>query len=66
EGFTVAPNGVHLETMAEIEVRKDQIMTLAIASDLMPPGNLTEMTDAERRELADWLAAKGAVALEQE
>ena len=66
DGFTAAPNGVHLETMAEIEVRKDQIMTLAIASDLMPPGNLTEMTDAERGELGDWLASKDAIALKQE
>lgn len=66
EGFAAAPNGVHLETMAEVEVRKDQIMTLAIASDLMPPGNLTEMTDAERKELAAWLAEKGAVTLDLE
>ncbi len=61
ETFTAAPNGVKFDTLAEVEGRKDQILTRAVASDLMPPGNLTEITDDERQELGDWLKAKGAV-----
>ncbi|MBN8629315.1 MAG: urate hydroxylase PuuD [Rhodobacterales bacterium] len=60
EGFPSPPAGLRLETMADITAHKDMIFTVAIASDLMPPGNLTEMTEEERKRLADWLASVGA------
>jgi uncharacterized membrane protein len=30
---------------------------MAVTTDAMPPANLTEMTDDERRLLAEWLSA---------
>ena len=53
-----AENDYLINLKAEIEVRKDQIMTLAIASDLMPPGNLTGITEAERDTIARWYAGR--------
>ena len=60
EGFTAPPGGVLLETVGEMLVAKDRIFTQVIATDIMPPGNMTEITDAERAQLGKWLAAVGA------
>ncbi len=57
--FTSPPSGVRLETLDQIKAMKAQIAAVAIASDLMPPGNWTEMTDAERVQLGDWLNGLG-------
>ncbi len=64
EGFTSPPGGVRFETMDHIRSRSDVIATQAINSDLMPPGNMTEMTDAERKKLGDWLEAIGTQSTE--
>lgn len=55
EGWTAPPGGVVLETVAHIKAQKSKIISQAITEDIMPPGNLTEMTDGERKQLADWL-----------
>ncbi|MFV0244450.1 MAG: urate hydroxylase PuuD [Qingshengfaniella sp.] len=60
DGFTSPPAGLRLETLAQAQARKDLIYSAAITNDIMPPGNLTEMTDAERAILADWLISVGA------
>lgn len=60
EGFTSPPGGVRFETMDHIRSRSGVIITQAIDSDIMPPGNMTEMTDVERKKLGDWLAAAGS------
>ncbi len=60
EGFTAPPAGVLLETVDEMLVAKDRMFTQAIATDTMPPGNMTEMTEVERAQLGEWLAAVGA------
>jgi uncharacterized membrane protein len=62
KGYEAPPAGVRFETMAQMEAYKDQMYTQAIASDLMPPGNWTEITDTERQALGEWLVSVGAVA----
>ncbi len=66
KGFASAPGGVRFETLAQILVRKDQIYTQTIAADLMPPGNLTKMTNIERAALGDWLSSQGAAVIPNE
>jgi uncharacterized membrane protein len=49
-----APNGVRLETRAQIEASEEAIVEQAVRLRTMPPGNATGMTDAERELLAAW------------
>lgn len=60
EGWTSPPAGVLLETVQHIKAQKDTIIAQAIAEDIMPPGNITEMTGDERARLAAWLDSIGA------
>jgi uncharacterized membrane protein len=53
-----APNGVRLETRAQIEARAAEIERVAVQTRVMPPGNSTGMTEAERGLLAVWLASR--------
>jgi len=57
EGFTVAPLGVQLDTPERIRAHAQKIHAQAVATRAMPIGNLTGMTDAERAQLAAWVAA---------
>ena len=65
EGFASPPAGVMLETVAQMTAMKDKMFTQAIADDIMPPGNLTEITDNERARLGEWLTSVGAKELSQ-
>jgi uncharacterized membrane protein len=56
EGIAAAPKGVMLETPQQIR-RWAQAMRPQIASEAMPPGNLTDMTDNERAQILAWIAA---------
>jgi uncharacterized membrane protein len=53
-----APNGVRLETLAQMEQHADAIEA-QVRSRAMPPGNATALTDAERAQLVAWAAARG-------
>ena len=55
-GFTEPPSGVAFDTPAEIHARAAQIQQLAVSSTVMPLGNQTNMTGAERTELGQWIA----------
>ncbi|WP_373086953.1 urate hydroxylase PuuD [Zhongshania sp.] len=55
EMFTVAPAGVMLDTLAEIRQWAPRIRARAINSRDMPFMNKTEMSDAERATLGQWL-----------
>jgi uncharacterized membrane protein len=55
DGITTAPKGVHLDTPAQIQRNKSEIYMQAVLTRAMPPNNLTEITDQERRVLRDWL-----------
>ena len=59
EGWTAAPAGVLLETIDHMVAQKDKIHAQTIAEDIMPPGNLTKMTNQERAKLSDWLTRRG-------
>lgn len=54
EGFAAPPKGVVLETPQEIRARAAAINQQAAASRVMPPGNMTHITDAERGMIARW------------
>ena len=57
-GIAVAPGGFVLDTDAQILAAKELILTRAILSNSMPPGNITKMTEDERAILAAWAAAE--------
>jgi uncharacterized membrane protein len=54
EGFLAPPKGLLLETPAQIHAMAAAINQQAAASRVMPPGNMTNITDAERRMIARW------------
>ena len=60
EGFTSPPGGIRFETLDQIVASKGPIHAQAIASDIMPPGNMTEMTVDERAVLDTWLESISA------
>ncbi len=57
EGIGVAPKGVVLETADQIYRQARAISLQTVFTRAMPPGNVTELTEAERQVLADWAAA---------
>lgn len=54
-GFPAAPNGVLLDTPDAILARTAQ-MQIQLSTKVMPVGNLTQMTDAERAQVLAWLS----------
>jgi uncharacterized membrane protein len=56
-GFAHAPKGVLLDTPERIRAHATVIGINTVHSSAMPPGNVTELSLAERRTLAAWLAA---------
>jgi uncharacterized membrane protein len=57
DGIGIAPKGVMLDTPERIAALAPAIRIQAVLTHAMPPNNLTDMTDAERRALGHWLAA---------
>jgi len=53
-----APQGVRLETRAQIEARAAQIEQQAVRTKAMPLGNATRMTEEERETLARWIRSR--------
>jgi uncharacterized membrane protein len=49
------PLGLILETLDEVRVRAKDIRAQAVDAEIMPPGNETGMTAAERAALGAWL-----------
>ena len=56
-----APLGIELDTAAEIHAQAEAIRRVAVDSQLMPLGNATGMTQAERDELGAWIRAGAAI-----
>ena len=50
------PAGVMLDTAAQIRAQAAQIRIVAVDSDYMPLGNVTGISEEERRLLGDWVA----------
>ena len=59
-GIPVAPGGVMLDTAERIRTHARQIAIAAAYSDAMPPGNVTELSAADRRVLRRWVERKTA------
>jgi len=57
EGLAAAPKGFMLDTPAAIVGNAQKIHAQAVATHVMPIGNLTGMTDAERAQVGAWIAA---------
>ena len=57
-GLAEAPKGVKLDTPERIEAQRLQIHQQTVLSRAMPPGNVTSMTDEERRLLDRWVRLK--------
>lgn len=55
-GFAQPPGGLALDTPEQIKAAAQRIHQQTIATQAMPIGNLTKMTDEERALLAKWLA----------
>jgi len=53
-----APLGAYLETDADIELRADKIHQQTVVLRIMPPGNLTQLSEDERDLIARWHAAR--------
>jgi uncharacterized membrane protein len=54
---SAAPLGIVLDSPAQIHAQAAQIKAVAVLSHVMPLGNVTKMTDAERRLLGAWIDA---------
>lgn len=54
-GIVTPPHHVMLDTPEHILLHMRQIEINAVLSNAMPPGNVTEISDADRRLIAAWL-----------
>ena len=55
--FDKPPNGVTLETIADLRKYASRIYAQTVQNKAMPLGNQNHMTDDERAELGRWLKA---------
>ena len=55
EGFDNPPLGVIFDKPEDILKNIEKIKAQSIDSDIMPPGNLTGMTENERSKIANWI-----------
>jgi uncharacterized membrane protein len=55
-GIMVAPKGIVLETEAQSRAAAALIVQQSVATRVMPPGNITAMTEEERALLGAWAA----------
>jgi uncharacterized membrane protein len=60
DGIAAAPKGVMLETPQQLR-RWAASMRQQVATEAMPPGNVTEITAEERAKLLAWIAAGARV-----
>jgi len=55
EGFDEPPLGIVFQTSEDILSNLDNIKAQALDSDMMPPGNLTGITEDEKNKLRNWI-----------
>lgn len=60
-GVPVAPNGAMFDTDASLQAHAEKIYTRAVATQSMPQGNETKMTETERAQLGAWIKAGAKV-----
>ncbi len=56
-GFTAAPSGVKLDSAAQIRQHAERIYKQSVELKAMPLANLTQMTEEERQQIANWYLA---------
>ncbi|MFN3201340.1 MAG: urate hydroxylase PuuD [Bradymonadia bacterium] len=56
-GFVSPPGGIVYDTPEQIQRMAGRIHAQAVSAKVMPPGNLTGITDAERAALGRWIRA---------
>jgi uncharacterized membrane protein len=54
-GFNAAPAGIMFDKPEQLLAEKDRVLQAVVYSDMMPLGNMTGMTEAERELMAAWL-----------
>ncbi|MFO1516750.1 MAG: urate hydroxylase PuuD [Lysobacterales bacterium] len=55
-----APKGAQFDSAADIDARAELIHRQVVQLQVMPPGNLTQMTAAERDAIARWYEARSS------
>ena len=53
--FSAAPAGVMFDTAQQIKLMAPRIQAQAVASQIMPLGNITQMTQQERELIGSWI-----------
>ena len=53
--FAKAPKGLMFDNFNTLKANKDKIKAQAVNAQIMPLGNTTKMTEAERQELGVWI-----------
>ncbi|MDP6968725.1 MAG: urate hydroxylase PuuD [Gammaproteobacteria bacterium] len=53
--FATAPAGVILDNLQQIRLQNERIYQQVVATQVMPLGNMTQMTTLERQQLGQWL-----------
>nr|WP_256737506.1 urate hydroxylase PuuD [Pseudomonas sp. dw_358] len=59
--FSTAPAGVIFDTPQQIQALAPRIQAQAVASQIMPLGNMTKMTQEERDLIGQWISKGAAV-----
>lgn len=57
EGLTAPPLGVVYDTPEQVKAISAKIKLMAVDSTTMPPANITQITEAEREQLRQWIDA---------
>ena len=61
EGFEDPPLGIIFDTPEDIMKNINKIKAQTIDSDIMPPGNLTGMTEDERNKIRSWIELRANI-----
>ena len=61
EGFEDPPLGIIFDTPENIYKNIEKIKAQAIDSDIMPPGNITGMTEDERMKIKIWIQSGSSI-----
>lgn len=56
-GFAAPPQGISYESPAQVKAVAAKIKAVAVEAQIMPPGNLTQITPEERAALGAWIEA---------
>jgi len=56
-GFSSAPAGLMFDDDQVLEINAQRVFTATVTTKIMPPGNLSGITEEERQKIAQWYAA---------